>query len=160
MPSAVSEPLWALHVCDNKCSEQGFKYFQQAAVVTEEGGAVHTINLCKQCYNEWRVEQGEQPVKAAKWREMMGEKAYRGKLWKVFGMEQFVRGMWEHFTVKRTWVMAVLADAEKEKHAYKVGNQSRPSKKYWSKSENQVSVKATKKHTGTKVKFVNGHSSK
>ena len=53
--SAVGEPLAALHICDNKCSEQGFKFFQLAAVVTEEGGAVHTINLCKHCYNERRM---------------------------------------------------------------------------------------------------------
>ena len=46
---------------------------------------------------------------------MMEQKAYRGKLWKVFGMEQFMHGMWEHFTVKRAWAKAVLADAEKEK---------------------------------------------
>ena len=24
VPCAVSEPLWALHLCDNECSEQGF----------------------------------------------------------------------------------------------------------------------------------------
>ena len=28
VPSAVSEPVCALHLCDKKCSEQGFKYFQ------------------------------------------------------------------------------------------------------------------------------------
>ena len=67
VPSAVSEPLWALHVCDNECREQGFKYFQLAAIVSEGGGAVHTINLCKQCCNGRRVQQGEQPVKAAPW---------------------------------------------------------------------------------------------
>ena len=69
VPSAVSEPLWALHLCDNECCEQGFKYFQLAAL-SEEGGAVRNINLCKQCYNERRVQQGEQPVKAAEWRDM------------------------------------------------------------------------------------------
>ena len=40
VPSAESEPLWALRLCDNECSEQGFKHFQLAAIVTEEGGAV------------------------------------------------------------------------------------------------------------------------
>ena len=36
-------------------------------------------------------------------------------LWKAFGMEQFMRGMWEHPTVTRAWAKAVLAFAEKEK---------------------------------------------
>ena len=83
--------------------------------MTEEGGAVHTINLCKQCYNERRVQQGEQPVKAAQRREMMEQKAYRGKLWKVSGTEQFMRGMWEHFTVRRAWAKEDPSDTEKEK---------------------------------------------
>ena len=91
---------------DNACGEHGFKYFQLVPTVTEEGGAVHTINLCKQCCNERRVQQGEQPLKTARWREMVEQKAYRGKLWQVVGtvkasraqlwqvvgMEQFMRG--------------------------------------------------------------------
>ena len=101
VPSVVSEPLWALYLCDNECSEQGFKYFQLVAIVSEEGGAVRTVNLCKQCCNERRVQQGKQPVKAAQWREMREHNAYRGKLWKVFGMEKFMRGMWDHFTAKK-----------------------------------------------------------
>ena len=48
VPTAVSEPLWAEHMCDNKCSEQGFKFFQLAAIVTEEAGAVRT----KHCHNK------------------------------------------------------------------------------------------------------------
>ena len=38
-----------------------------------------------------------------------------GFMWTVFGMKQYLRGIWEHFTVKRACVKAVLADAEKEK---------------------------------------------
>ena len=30
-------------------------------------------------------------------------------------MEPLMRGMWEHFNVKRAWAIAVLADAEREK---------------------------------------------
>ena len=30
-------------------------------------------------------------------------------------MEQFIRWMWELFTVKRAWAKAVLADTQKEK---------------------------------------------
>ena len=69
VPSAVSEPRWVLHMCDNKCNHEGFRFYQLAAVVTEGGGAAHTINLCKQCYIERRQKQGEQPVTAARWRE-------------------------------------------------------------------------------------------
>ena len=55
--SAVSEPRWALHMCENKCSREGFTFCQLAAVVTEEGGAAHTINLCKQCYSVMRLKR-------------------------------------------------------------------------------------------------------
>ena len=72
VPSAVSEPRWSLHVCDNKCREKGFTFFQVAAVVSQEGGAAHTINLCKQCYNERRLKQDEEEVTASKWRALVG----------------------------------------------------------------------------------------
>ena len=65
VPSALIEPLGAIHWCNNQCSAHGFKIHQIAAMVTEEGGEAHTINLCKFCYNERRVRQGEQPAKAA-----------------------------------------------------------------------------------------------
>ena len=35
---------------------------------------------------------------ASKWRERVEEKALRGRLWAAFGMEQFVRIMWERFS--------------------------------------------------------------
>ena len=47
IPSAVSEPRW--DVCENECIQEGFKFCQLVAIVVEEGGAAHTINLCKQC---------------------------------------------------------------------------------------------------------------
>ena len=59
VPSAVSEAQRSLHMCDNKFTEESFKFFHLAAVVTEEGGAAHTINLCKQCNIEKRLRQGE-----------------------------------------------------------------------------------------------------
>ena len=63
----------------------------------------------------------------------MEQEAFRGKLWVVFGMEHFLR-MWEHFTVKRTWAKAVLADAGNRKagmHARQIGRRSRHSKRSW-----------------------------
>ena len=58
IPSAASEPRWAMHMCDNKCNKEGFKLYHLAAIVVE-GGAAHTINLCKQCCNEIRMKRGE-----------------------------------------------------------------------------------------------------
>ena len=51
VPSAVSEPRWALHMCDNKCGTEGFRFLEMAAVVSEDSGAAHTINFCRECYN-------------------------------------------------------------------------------------------------------------
>ena len=39
IPSAVSAPRWALHMCDNKCNTEGFKFYQPVAIVVEDGGA-------------------------------------------------------------------------------------------------------------------------
>ena len=36
IPSAVSEPRWALHMCDNMCTGEGFKFFELAAIVQEK----------------------------------------------------------------------------------------------------------------------------
>ena len=44
IPSAVSEPRWALHMCDDKFREEGFGFYQFPAIVTEEGGQARTIN--------------------------------------------------------------------------------------------------------------------
>ena len=58
----------ALHMCHKKCKAKGFKIFDIAAVVSEHGGAAHTINFCKNCYNERQVKQGEAEVNSVKWR--------------------------------------------------------------------------------------------
>ena len=66
VPSAVSEPRWALHMCD-ECSKEGFKFYQLEAIVMEERGAAHTINLCKQCYNVMRMIRCERKMTAPRW---------------------------------------------------------------------------------------------
>ena len=63
-------------------------------MVIDEGGEAHTINLCQQCYNEKRVHQGKQPLKWKEWKEVVEKKAHRGWLWKIFGSDPFLRGMW------------------------------------------------------------------
>ena len=85
VPSAVREPRWTLHMCDCQCGEEGFEFFETAAIATE-----HAINLCKQCYNIRRVKEGEEEVTGSKWRALVEQEAFRGKLWAAFGMEQFV----------------------------------------------------------------------
>ena len=93
----------ALHTRDNKCKEKGFKFFEIAAIVMEEGGAAHTIDLCWRCYGGRRLTRGEKEVTAAKWSALVQQKAFRGKLWAAFDMEQFVPRMWERFTIKKKW---------------------------------------------------------
>ena len=136
VPSAENEPLCALHLCDNGCMEQGFKYFQIAAIVSEEGGAVHTFNVCTHCYKERRVKRGEQPVKAAQWREMMEQEAHRDKLWKVFGTEQFMRGMGDALRRQKSMDQSSPGGSkERSRKACKVSDQwNRHSRKYWSRS--------------------------
>ena len=84
IPSAVSEPRRALHICDIKCRAKGFKFFAIAGIVTEEA---HTIKLCKTCYNVRRTKRGEEEVTASPWRELVKQKVFRGKLWPAFGMD-------------------------------------------------------------------------
>ena len=80
-----------------------------------EGGAAHTNNLCKKCYNERQHRQGERPVKAVRWRELMEHDAFRGTLWVAFGMEQYLRRMWELFTDKKSMGQSSLVGCGKRK---------------------------------------------
>ena len=63
-PSAVNEPRWAVHMCNNKCNKEGNKFYQLAAIGAK-GGAAHTINPCKQCWNAMRMKRGERKVTAS-----------------------------------------------------------------------------------------------
>ena len=51
---AVGEPRWAWHMCDHQGGSKGFKLFEVVAIVTE--GAAHTIDFCRNCYNEMASE--------------------------------------------------------------------------------------------------------
>ena len=48
-------------------------------------------------------------------------KAHRGRIWKVMGNEQFLRGMWEYFTLKRADAKKILEDDSREKQEGKQG---------------------------------------
>ena len=52
---------------------------------------------------------------------MVEKKAHQGRLWKVFGSEHFLRGMWEYFTLKRAGARKIPADIDQEKHEGKQG---------------------------------------
>ena len=93
VPSALSEPREADYWCDNRCSDKAPRYMQIASMVIEEGGEARTTNLCRLCHNAKLVQQGKQPLKSKKRKEVLEKKAHRGRLWKIFGSEQFLRGM-------------------------------------------------------------------
>ena len=78
-------------------------YWQIASMVTEEGGEARAINLCKRCYNAKLGSAGQAVTKVEGMERGCGKKGSSGRLWKVFGSEQFLRGMWEYFTLKRAW---------------------------------------------------------
>ena len=44
-----------------------------------------------------------------------GEGGTSGRLWKVFGSEQVLSGMWEYYTLKSAGARKILADAAQEK---------------------------------------------
>ena len=74
---AVGEPRWALRMCDHQGRSKGLKLFEVVAIVTE--GAAHTINLCRNCYNERRAKQGEAEVNGVCWKALVEQKSSCGK---------------------------------------------------------------------------------
>ena len=83
----------------NDC-EKTTRYGQIASMVVEEGGEAHTINLCQQCYNEKVGAAGQTATEIVALEKVVEKKAHRGRLWEVMGSEQFLRGMWDHFTLQ------------------------------------------------------------
>ena len=72
-------------------------------MVVEEAGEVRTVILCA---------DGAAGQAALK---IVAMKAHRGRIWNMMGNQQFVRGMWEHFTLKRAEEKKILEDAAREK---------------------------------------------
>ena len=120
VPSPRSEPRGATQFCDNLCSEKAVRYWQFASVVVEEGGEARTVNLCQQCYHE-RLMQGEPRLNSWQWRAVVERKAHRGIILRIMGNEQFTRGMWEYFTLKRAAAKRIRDDAEREKREASCG---------------------------------------
>ena len=96
---AFSEPRGSTYFCDNRCSEKAIRYWQLAPVVVEGGG--EAVNLCQQCYNEQRVQQGKPRLNSWQWRAVVDKKAHRWRMCKIIGNEQLKNGMWEYFTLKK-----------------------------------------------------------
>ena len=91
------------------------RYWQFASVVVEEGGEAHAINLCQQCYIEQMVQQGKPRLNSWQWRAVVEKKAVRGRRWKIMGSEQFIRGMWEYFILRRAEAKKILEAAARER---------------------------------------------
>ena len=77
VPSSVGEPLRVKHLCDGKCNGIGFKFYGLTAIVTEEGGAPHTTNLCRKCFDWRRKVHGEEKVNTIVWRDEQATKLTR-----------------------------------------------------------------------------------
>ena len=111
VPSAVSDPRWALHMWNNKCREKGFQFFQIAAIVSKERDAAHTLNLCWTCHTERRLKQGEEDVAAC--RALVERKVFSrevtGTFWYGTILAQDV-GTFHH--QKKAWTRSVLAGAD------------------------------------------------
>ena len=114
VPSALREPR-GIYLCDNHCSETAVRCWQFASVVVEEGGGARTVNLCQQCFHEWRVQQGEPRLNWWQWRAVVEKKAHRGIILRIMVNDPFTRGMWEYFTVKRAEANRIQYDAAREK---------------------------------------------
>ena len=86
VPCAVGEPLRgpAKHMCDDKCNEQGVKFYELTAIVTEEGGMPQAINLCRDFYDYRMMEQRESKESNAVWKDLIRQKTSRGRLWAAF----------------------------------------------------------------------------
>ena len=84
--SAFSELQGPINWCDKRCSEKAVRYWQITEMVVQEGGEVHTFNLCQQCHKEKLVEQGKPRLKLWHWKGIAEKKAHRGRIWKVMEM--------------------------------------------------------------------------
>ena len=92
VPSAISVPQKMIFRCDNQCGEKTLSFWQLASVVIREGEESYTTNLCQKCCIGSLKAKGK-PLTNWQWREFAGQKAHRGRLWKMMGKEQYVRGM-------------------------------------------------------------------
>ena len=111
VPSAISIAQRPICKCDNHCSDKALGYWQSAEVLVDDGEEVRTRNLCQQCYNEERKEQGEQPLKSWEWRALVEQTAQRRKLWRNSGSARTLREMWVYLSAERTKAKQIMKEA-------------------------------------------------
>ena len=83
VPSAVSDTAgWCKprFMCGKKWRKGGFKFFDIEAILVEDEGRPHAINLCKKYDNLRLAERSEPEVTHVRWKAVIGEKSSRGKL--------------------------------------------------------------------------------
>ena len=59
--------------------------------------------------------QGLAPLENWQWKAVVEKKAHHGRLWRMLGKDQYVQGMWDHFSLERATAKKFRNDAEKEK---------------------------------------------
>ena len=91
MCRVLCEPRGAIYFSDNHCNEKAVRCWQFALVVVEGGGEARTVIFCQLCYNERRVQQGEQKLNLWQWRAVAEKKAHRGRIWRIMGKEQLTQ---------------------------------------------------------------------
>ena len=109
VPSAVNDSAgWRelpmiKYMCDKKCKDECFKLDDLAAVVVEEDGKPHTINLCRNCYD---CRLTEVAIKTnAVWKDLIRHKTSRGRLWTAFASDGFSQTAWELLPEEATQTM-------------------------------------------------------
>ena len=72
--------LCGLCTCATTNAVKGFKHFQLAAIVSEEGGAVRTVNLCEPWHNERRAVERNDGTESISWQAVEG-------MWNVYARD-------------------------------------------------------------------------
>ena len=100
--------------CDNQCSEKTLSFLQLASVVIQEGEESNTTNFLPEMLQRFSEGKRRNTLTNWQWRQFAGQKAHRGRLWKMMGKEQYVRGMWEHLCQERENVKRFREQAAEE----------------------------------------------
>ena len=137
VPSTISVPQKPWFWCDNRCSETTLSFRQFASVVVEDGEEFYKTNLCQQCNNKHLGgrRKGEKPLTKWQWNEFVEKKAHRGRLWRMFGEDQYIREMWEYVAEKEQELKGCeRRPKKKDKQEYKAsGSMNRQPGSSWSK---------------------------
>ena len=100
----------------------------EGIVVVEERGAVHTINLCKQCFIEVRMKRGERTVTGSRCRDDRAEGFSRKAVGGLQHGTNCAKTVEEISASRKAWDRSVLADAEKVRRERRFWQQESPCK--------------------------------